>query len=155
MSRRVLVPDTSVLVAAHFPEQSSRQAERLVRAIYSQQVTAFAPCSASNEFLKTALEKCASRSSAQRVALQIATDQVQRFFQLGLTMISTYHLQEQAWVLMSEHQISPPDSWFLACAMMTNAELWLTHDHRDGFVEAARRVHNSDHTLDRDSGILS
>jgi len=30
--------------------------------------------------------------------------------------------------------------WFVACAIEYKAELWISERHKDGFVEAARKV---------------
>jgi hypothetical protein len=38
-------------------------------------------------------------------------------------------------------RVSPPDSWFLAAAIHTDAELWYSHRHQDGIVEQAEKLH--------------
>ena len=56
---------------------------------------------------------------------------------------------------MNEVGISPPDSWMLACAIsVPEAELWISHDHKDGFVEVARRNHRNVFTLTSNSASL-
>lgn len=49
---------------------------------------------------------------------------------------------------------SPPDAWTLATAIALDAELWLTHDHADGFVTAARELHPPVFTLASDASNL-
>jgi hypothetical protein len=52
-----------------------------------------------------------------------------------------------AWNYMTEHRLAPSDSWYLACAVVYDAELWLSHAHADGFAEGARRIHGKVHLL--------
>src|SRR5438067_36565 len=52
-----------------------------------------------------------------------------------------------AWEYSISLQISVADSWFLACAVYYDAELWLSHDHEDQFVQNARKIHRNVFTL--------
>ena len=33
--------------------------------------------------------------------------------------------------------MSPSDSWYVACALESDAELWLSHSHADGLADKA------------------
>lgn len=157
MRRRVVVPDTSVVVAAFYAETYTRQATRLIDAIDRQGVVAFAPHALIQEFLGTSAAKLSRRQGAQRLDPEIVDEQVERFFETarGFNFIRETDLQAEAWRLMREAAISPPDSWMLACAIaVPDSELWISHDHEDGFVQTAKRHHPLVFTLASDAAML-
>ena len=45
------------------------------------------------------------------------------------------------WEITKRRDISPTDSWFVACAKHADAELWVSHPHSDGLLANARAVH--------------
>ena len=143
-----MVPDTSVIVAAFFDEPETRSAQRLVDAIETDRVKAFAPHALIVEFLKTANEKRSRRLGAARLDPELVERQIERFFEMRITYVRETDLQAEAWRLMQARGVPPPDSWMLACAMrFPGSELWVSHDHADGFVEAARLRHPNVFTL--------
>ncbi len=153
MSRRI-VPDTSVLVAASFREPTSRAAERLVSAIETYRVKAFAWPGLGYEFLKiVALLRSGRDGRPVRDPEEIEAA-VERFFDLELVLVSERAVAPDVWTLVRDRAISPPDAWTLATAIALDAELWLTHDHADGFVPAARAVHPEVFTLEADGARL-
>ena len=124
-------------------------------AIERQGVTAFAPHLLVIEFLKVSADKRSRRSGADVIEVDEVEDQIERFLQLtrDINFIRETEIQAEAWRLMKEEAISPPDSWMLACAIsVPEAEPWVSHEHRDGFVSAARRNHANVFTLVGDSG---
>ena len=151
MPRRRIIADTSVVVASLFEEVQTRRAQRLIDAIQRQKLTAFAPHTLIVEFIKAASMKTSRRDPVGESA--IVDEQVHAFFDLcrGITLVRETEIQSEAWRLIRDESISPPDSWMLACAIHADAELWLTHDHSDGFVTAARSLHHSVFTLAQDA----
>ena len=49
--------------------------------------------------------------------------------------------------LVRAHSISPVDSWYVACAIHAQAELWLSHAHDDGLAEKAQAAGAEVHLL--------
>jgi hypothetical protein len=52
--------------------------------------------------------------------------------------------------LVTQANIAPPDSWYLACARQYDAELWISHEHHDRFAEHARACHPKVYLLTED-----
>jgi predicted nucleic acid-binding protein len=157
LKRRVVVPDTSVIVAALFPEMYSRAASKLVSAIERQAVAAIAPHALIHEFLSVSSSMTSRRSGRKSIDGEVVEAQVEQFFELTrvIDFVRETQIQRQAWRLMQDEGISPPDSWMLACAISgPDAELWVSHEHRDGFVETARRCHRRVFTLASDASEL-
>ena len=73
--------------------------------------------------------------------------QVDLFLDLPIVYVRETDLATEAWRLVVEERVSPPDSWMLACAMRVGGELWVSHDHADGFVSASRALHPDVFTL--------
>ncbi len=72
-----------------------------------------------------------------------------------ITFIRELEIQQDAWRLIRDASISLPDSWMLACAAsIPNAELWVSHDHSDGFVKSARIHHQRVFTLADNPNLL-
>lgn len=155
MPKRLIVPDASVMVPAYFPEtlryrsndfDLSRRAKPIVAAISDNAVVAIAPENLICEFTKTA-----HRKIAEGISPKLADAQVDSFLYLFDRYIRekpVAALVKRAWKLCTENQIPPPDSWYLACAMEHDAELWVSCEIvRDRFVEHAREVYNQVYTL--------
>lgn len=147
---RRLVPDTSVMVPAFFPERLvvsgndfdlSARARPVANAIRTRDVEAFAPDMLLAEFLSTAAAKAFARSGGDAVDAQDVTDQVLGFFSLRIITVPAEQISAIALDLIMSDRVSPPDSWFLATAIHTGAELWYSHRHRDGIVEQAEKLH--------------
>ena len=145
--RRRIVPDTSVVVAAHFSEKHTKAAKKLVDAIEKQRVNAFAPHQMLCEFVKTAAEKCSRRQGNERITREDAEQRVFDFFDLRVQYVRETDFHAAAWDLMQEIEIAPPNAWMLACAIYMDAELWVSHDHADGFVRTAKKHHDRVFTL--------
>lgn len=155
MRKRRIVPDASVMVPAFFREKLSyrgndfdlsRRAAPVAEAILNRSVLTIAPGNLICEFVKTA-----HRKISEDISLAQASEQIEKFLYLlgqGVQTESTGILAGHAWRLCTECQISPPDSWYLACAILHDAELWLSSEIvQDRFVENARQVHNKVYTL--------
>lgn len=149
--RRRIVPDASVMVPAFFPEELhirgrtfrlTQPALRLAAAITSREVAAFAPGLLLHEFLRRAYRKSSPRSGAASVPLEDVQTQVATFLRLPVTYVPMTQLADLAWDLVVNSGVPPPDAWYVACAMQYQAELWISHEHRDGLVAAARSVHS-------------
>jgi predicted nucleic acid-binding protein len=154
-SRRI-VPDNSVMMPAFFREEVdhggnpfdlTRRAKPIADAIRMNEVAAFAPDLLFHEFMKGTHDKVSSRGGRPEVDLETASKLVDSFQSLRITYVPASELAERAWDLMANHAISPHDSWYLACAIHTDAELWVSHEHRDGFPSNARKVHEQVHLL--------
>jgi len=148
--RRRIVPDASVMVPAFFPEALeidgrstplTPRARRFEAAIRSREVVAFAPGLLLHEFTKRAFQKTSGRSGTPVVSLDKVCVLVMDFLSLPITYVPMTEIADSAWELMATRSIPPPDSWYLACAMQYDAELWISHEHRDGVVQHARSAH--------------
>jgi len=69
------------------------------------------------------------------------------FMSLPITAIAATELAAISFDLCKNAEIAPPDSWYVACAILADAELWISHDHADGLVDKARAVHDRVYTL--------
>ena len=86
--------------------------------------------------------KIARRKTTKGVSVEDATGQLHWFRALPIRLVSVPDIEHEAWKLMTEHAIGPPDSWYLACAMIQEAELWiLSREERDHFGDHALAVH--------------
>jgi predicted nucleic acid-binding protein len=155
----LIVPDASVMLPAYFREtliigdqtiDLSKRASRLDAAIATNEVTAPAPELLRFEFVKRARDKVGARSGSGGLDPQEATAQVHRFLSLPIIWVPGIRLDTQAWSLSLDIGTAPPDSWYLACAIQYGAELWISHRHKDGFVDLARSVHDKVYTLTDD-----
>lgn len=159
MAQRLIVPDTSVMLPAYFPEtlnlngQSFKitpRARRLAAAIELGEVTAFAPHQLLYEFTKRAKERASPRDGVPTDEREVVIEQVSAFFRTvaaDIVWVPSNHIAQRAWTLMMDHNLAPPDSWYLACAELYRAELWISHSHSDGFVDHARNVYDQVYTL--------
>ena len=63
------------------------------------------------------------------------------FLSLPITYVPMTEIADRAWELMATKNAPPPDSWYLACAIQNDAELWISHEHKDRLVQHARSAH--------------
>jgi len=158
---RRIVPDASVLLPAYFreslllaghPLELTPAATRLVAAVETRAVTAFAPDLLIYEFARAARSKVASREGGPTLDPEEIGYQVDRFLWLLPTIVwvAAEALASDAWQLMTQANIAPPDSWYLACARQYDAELWISHEHHDRFAEHARACHPKVYLLTED-----
>jgi predicted nucleic acid-binding protein len=154
--RRRIVPDASVILPAYLPEEVeihgrtvdlSRLAKPLVSDITDHTIVALAPHLLLHEFLKRAQEKNRGRSEKALLPLEELVTAVDLFLALPVRRVDMHELAQDAWRLMTHGSFSAADSWYLACAIHHNAELWLSHEHQDGFVKHAREEHQLVFTL--------
>ncbi len=138
------------MVAAFFPEvldiqerrfQLTQSARGVRAAIFSRRVVAFAPEVLLPEFVTAAARKSSPRLGGSAIPLEQVHAQILAFRGMPLTYVPMEEMADTAWELIANHAVSPPDSWYLACALQNEAELWVSHAHRDGFLESSRRVH--------------
>jgi predicted nucleic acid-binding protein len=160
--KRRIVPDASVLLPAYFREtlnvggrtvELTPQARRLRAVIQTREVTAFAPDMLLYEFTHGARDKGVTRSGASGLSPEEIKQQFEDFLSLLpiIVWVAADALADDAWHLMTEEHLSPPDSWYLACARLHDAELWISHEHQDRFAEHARRFHPRVFLLSEDS----
>lgn len=154
---RRIVPDASVMVPAFFPEtldyrgtefDISKRARQLADAVLKQDVVAIAP-----EHLIYEFTKCAHRKIDEGIDPEQAAGRVNDFLYLwgrGVRTEPMSTLADTAWKLSTENRIAPPDSWYLACALIHGAELWISHRQHDGFADKAQRVHEQVFVLTED-----
>ena len=150
----MVVPDSSVVVAALFQEDLSRPARRLFDSIERQEVAAWAPNHLICEFLSAAFQKQHSRGHLPHMPRYDVQERIALFFESAIRYIAETHLRELAWELMLDAGVSPPDSWMLACAIHMDAEIWISHDHADGFVKAAKGRYEKVFTLQEHQHLL-
>ena len=154
--RRRIVPDASVILPGLFQEtiqhrgnpfNLTQRAKPLVDAVRRRAVLARAPDVLIHEFTKWAHEKTSARKGAAGLDTSTVERQLFDFLSLEITYEPASRIARIAWGLMRNHQISPPDSWYLACAIRADAELWISHEHKDGFARNARKIHRKVHLL--------
>lgn len=146
--RRIIVPDASVMLPAFFQETRdyrgnafdyTRRAKPIADAIRRSNVIAVAPDLLYHEFAKRAVVKLHDNPA---LGVTVVDSQFQAFLQLPIRMAPARgRLADLAWRYMTGHSIPPPDSWYLACAVLHQAELWISHDHKDGLAQSARKVY--------------
>lgn len=150
MTMRKIVPDSSVMVPAFFPERLtvggnafdlSARARPIATAIRTRDIEAFAPDMLLAEFLNTAAAKAFDRTGSSAMDAQDVRDQILRFIALPIFSVPAGRISTVALDLIMSERVSPPDSWFLAAAIYTGAELWYSHRHQDGIVEQAEKLH--------------
>jgi predicted nucleic acid-binding protein len=144
-----------VVLPAFFPEtldgvDLSKRADRLVSAIASSEVIAFAPDQLLHEFTKRSRDWLSTRQGSRAADPEFVETQVSLFFEVLLPKIqwvAAPAIALQSWELMSRHNLAPPDSLYLACAQLYTAELWISHDQADGFARHARAVYREVYLL--------
>lgn len=135
-SPRRIVPDNSVIIPAFFKESARTQySQKLVAAVQSGRVKAFAPEILLHEFIKVAFAK------DQTLADPEITDRIEDFFTLNrdITYVPGAFLVSLVLQLRSHH-IYLPDSWYVACAIHYKAELWISHNQKDDLLGHAKEA---------------
>lgn len=154
--RRHIVPDASVILPAFFPETMefqgsdfdlTRRAQPLVDAIRMRHVEASAPDMLIYEFTSKALEKAATRGKTPQIDRAIVEQRIEEFLGLPIVYQPARDIAQSVLGVIRNRNIAPPDGWYLACAMYYDAELWISHDHADGFARHAREIHRNVHLL--------
>lgn len=157
--KRIIVPDTSVLLPAYFPETFlidgkpfplHQRAKRILNAIELGEVLAYASEILRFEFVQRATKFVTGYAGNARLPVEDVDEQMDNFFMLKITWVAGATLDYDAWNLVRQHNLAPPDAYHLACARAYNGELWVSHEHKDNFVENARAVHNKVFTLTKD-----
>ena len=158
--QRLIVPDCSVMLPAFFPERLlignsdldlSTRARPLEAAIRRRAVRAVAPDVLLAEFLKIAWSRAVDRSGGTTVSREEATRQILRFLQLPITAAAAADLSATALDLVASEGIAPFDSWYVACALQSRGEFWVSHRHADGLVERATASGVDVHVLSEES----
>ncbi|MGH7213512.1 MAG: type II toxin-antitoxin system VapC family toxin [Tepidisphaeraceae bacterium] len=156
MAERRIVPDNSVMIPAFFPEtlpyrgndfDLSARARPIAESIRLAEVVAFAPDALFQEFLDVAYRKARPRSGGSSIGFDELEQQFIAFAKLDITTVPAPELAATALDLVRNAEISPADSWYVACAIHTDAEIWVSHEHSDGLIEKAKKVHRAVHTL--------
>ena len=127
-----------------------QRAKRILNAILLGEAFAFAPEILRFEFVGRANKFITGYGGSTRLALEDVEAQVYDFFSLPIRWIAGSELDYDTWNLVRQHNLAPPDAYHLACARAYNAELWISHEHKDGFAQHARAVHSKVFTLTRD-----
>ena len=112
----------------------TQRASRVLAAVQIQEVVAFAPEILRYEFTNSVRDRL-WKNEHNKVDQDEIDAQVRDFFRLPVTYVPGDRLAEHAWRYMTELDVSPPDSWYLACAVVCDAELWISHDHADRLTE--------------------
>jgi hypothetical protein len=154
---RRIVPDASVVLAARFPQTMvgreltnvSRRAVPLLNQIGVGAAIAFAPDQLLVEVMTIAYRICTERSGAKYVGLtrEHAENAVTETIKLPINYVPATTLAPIALDLVQSKRIPPPDSWYVACAIYHDAELWISHNHSDGLIERARAAFPQVHAL--------
>jgi predicted nucleic acid-binding protein len=152
--RRRICPDNSVMVESLLAVDSgtvvARRAGEVLRAIDSRAVVAFAPDCLIVEFVKVAHQLIGGRRQV-RVDPDVINDQVEAFLQLPIEYKPSLELVSTALDHARSHQIATADAWYLAVAEHFQAELWISHRHRDGFADYAAAVYPRVYVLSEDN----
>jgi len=151
--RRRIVPDNSVMVEALIGKTGgniSMRAQQFLAALFNRTIVCFAPDTLIVEFVKVAFEFRSGRRSHSLDTSEIDS-QLESFLRMDIVYIPSSELVVTALHHCRSHDISTPDSWYLAAAEATDAELWISHDHADGFTANARKVHSKVYTLQKNS----
>ena len=148
--RRRIVPDASVILPAFFNERIAhkgasfdltRVAKPIADAIRLQNVEAFAPEVLLPEFMAAAYRKCSLRNGRREIEPELVERQLFDFLHsLPIVFVPSKQLAENAWRLTRDQGVPPPDSWYVACAISHDAELWISHTHKDRFPEQALKA---------------
>jgi len=159
LGRRRIVPDTSIVAAGYGLEARGAarhlmpRSQGVLLAIRSREVRAFAPELLATEMLKLLHDEGFGREHAPRITRDQADALANDFLRLPIVYTSSPPnsprdtLGAIAWSLMRYAGIAPPDSWFVACAIYHDAELWISHVHADHLLENARAAGCSVHAL--------
>ena len=152
MAHRRIVPDASVMLPAFFPEvlelgegtfDLTKRALPVVHQIRPASVRAFAPEHLRHEFIHNAREKASPRTGVGQIDVDDAFRRIEEMLALPIVYVAGREIANIAMDLIRQSPISTADAWYLACAIHADAELWLSlsHEHADGIVQLARRVH--------------
>lgn len=151
--RRRNVLDTSVVVPFLFPDEDlkhipglRRRAQIVLAAVYSRRIVTSAPDLLAIEVMSVGRRLISGRGGSGMQPGDVLT-QLDLFFDLRIAFVPTVQLREEAWRLVLEHRLSLADAMHLACARYYDAELWISHDHADGFVGQARAARCDVHVL--------
>jgi predicted nucleic acid-binding protein len=156
MAHRRVVADASVLLPAFFPEillyqggefDLSRRARPLAASIRSHRVSAFAPEILRHEFIDAARKKADTRTAAGVISIDAAYKRIDDFLDLPIVYVPGKQICVMAIDLMRKLSLSTADSWYLACAIHTDSEFWISHEHSDQLVGLARREHEQTYML--------
>ncbi len=146
--QRRIVVDTSAIVPAFFPDgvgRIDRGAAALLNAVRHRHVVAFAPEMLRFEFMSRVIrriQELRDEGVERDTAVLEMEAQWLSFTNLGkrsLVYTPSEALSAIAWDAACRYNTPPPDSWFLACARLHDAELWMSHPAEDGAGEAAKR----------------
>ena len=94
-----------------------------------------------------AYRKARPQGSARELSDDELTERYYSFLSLRITPIPASELAAAAFDLSVRGGIATADSWYVACAMFAGADLWVSHEHADGLIDAARRYHKRVFTL--------
>jgi predicted nucleic acid-binding protein len=147
--RRRIVPDNSVIVEALLGLKSgvhSKRARQFLSALLNGSIVCFAPDTLVVEFIKVAFDFRGGKRLHSATPDEIDA-QIRLFQQMEINYVPSNEIVPQALDLCRNNQISPTDCWYLAVAEQRSAELWISHDQRDGFAVNARKVYDKVFTL--------
>ena len=127
-----------------------QRAKRVLNAIILGEVFVFAPEILRFEFVQRANKFITGHAGSKRLAVEQVEEHLYEFFSLPIRWVAGSEFDYDAWNLVRRHNLAPSDAYHLACARAYNGELWISHEHKDGFAEYARAVHDKVFTLTRD-----
>jgi predicted nucleic acid-binding protein len=151
--RRRIVPDNSVMVEALIGKSGgnvSARSQQFLAALFKRTIVCFAPDTLMVEFVKVAFEFRSGRRSHSLDANEIDS-QLESFLRMDIVYLPSSELVVTALHHCRSHDISALDSWYLAAAEVCDAELWISHDHADGFTANARGIYPKVYTLQRNN----
>jgi predicted nucleic acid-binding protein len=150
---RIVVPDTSILIDALFETSAgirAKRARQFLAAVLNGSVVCKAPGVLWAELVTVAFD---FRSGVRRhgTTPEIIDNQLELFLAMKIVYIPSHSLARRAIELCQFSALSPTDSWYLAAAEVSDAELWISHEHADGFTARARAVYGDENvfTLER------
>jgi predicted nucleic acid-binding protein len=148
---RRIVPDNSVLVEALFGSEKGlrlKRASQFLTAALNRSIICLAPDTLIVEFIKVAFDFRGGKREHSATPDEIDA-QIELFLSIKIAYIPSRKIARRALHHCRANQLSPTDSWYLAAAEESSAELWISHDQKDGFTANARNVYGKVFTLER------
>jgi predicted nucleic acid-binding protein len=143
-----IVLDNSAALPAFFPEAESlhydaglvtNRAKSLIHAIGVGRVRAYVPASFFREFLNVISYPLFVPGKKDADLKQQIQVQWENLLSLNLIVVQTKEIMHHSGILTFEDGCPAADSWYVAAAAHAHADLWMSHEHKDGLVAVASK----------------
>ena len=148
MSLRRIVVDNSAVIPAYFPEADNddfdaglvnNRARSLVQAIRIRNVSAYVPPSFFREFLNVSTRPLDQPGGWKINHVEEIRAQWEDLLSLPLIVVPHDEIVHHSGVLVFDDHCPAADARYVAAAIHTSADLWMSHEHRDGLAHIARK----------------